>query len=317
MSRSRAADSVHFELSHGHSLDSVSPTQIYGSSFPPTSSRTLSAASLPHAEHKQNKQTPRSRLTQRTTKTTQKLVLFPEDQQIPQDQDFQGSNEQLESLNVYVPDMLPEAKMTEAERLSKDLRFDFPRVSSYCLAEGFKIEKIASHVKEMHSAYQKTFDECLYIYYDAHVKSILFGSSSGDGSRPLKFMGCVFDNHLVFTLCRKTTQINQSLEPNSGSPPLHRIHQDLEHEFSEPDDIELPGWMLRGEVFVFDYGVIVLWNFTKREEERLVQALNPFAVGHVVKDDIVLEDLHYQYDIYSTNRPRMYSDMITYGFEIL
>jgi uncharacterized Rmd1/YagE family protein len=72
--------------------------------------------------------------------------------------------------------------------------------------------------------------------------------------------------------------------------------------------------MRRGEVFIFDYGVIVLWNFTKLEEERFIQMFKQFSVGPLRNEDHILEDLHYQYDLLSTNRPRMYSDLITYIF---
>lgn len=91
---------------------------------------------------------------------------------------------------------------------------------------------------------------------------------------------------------------------------LESAHPNLQYPQSSAP-LDLPSWMLRGEVFVFDYGVVVLWNFTKEEEERIVAVLKRFAVGPVPESDIELEDLHYQYDILSSNRPRMYSDMIT------
>ena len=75
---------------------------------------------------------------------------------------------------------------------------------------------------------------------------------------------------------------------------------------------EYPQWMRKGEVFIFDYGVIVLWNFTKEEETKFLLICKAFAVNPLKSVDIVLEDLHYQYDLFSENRPRMYSDLITY-----
>lgn len=72
-----------------------------------------------------------------------------------------------------------------------------------------------------------------------------------------------------------------------------------------------PTWIDRGEVFVFDYGVIVLWNFTEDEEKSFLGHLKPFAVNRVRPDDREIEDFHFQYDIGGPAQPRIFNDMIT------
>ena len=118
---------------------------------------------------------------------------------------------------------------------------------------------------------------------------------------------------------RKSDQVQSPPLPKRSSvgDPFSRQNyenEDLNHTSSENQNenmIELPLWMMRGEVYIFDYGVIVLWNFTKQEELRLLDIFKPFSIGKVESEDMIFEDMNYQYDLYSTNRPRMFNDMIT------
>ncbi|KAJ3031380.1 UNVERIFIED_CONTAM: hypothetical protein HDU68_004459 [Siphonaria sp. JEL0065] len=70
-------------------------------------------------------------------------------------------------------------------------------------------------------------------------------------------------------------------------------------------------WMGRNEVFLFDFGVIVLWNFTVEEENLYLSILRPFATNPRNSSDAEVEDFHFQYDFSRPNQPRIYNDMIT------
>ena len=203
-----------------------------------------------------------------------------------------------------------ENKMTEAELLSKDQRSDFPRVSSYCLAEGFKLETIKAFVTDTHSAYNKTYDECLYICYEYHAKCILFGDYRKDRARVLRYMSKTKDQLSSLqedqdpmghsSASMPVVSSGQHSTPTAVSQSRRPANNPYNNTFGSLMDgkslEEIPVWMLRGEVFLFDYGVIVLWNFTKHEEERFVEAMAPFAVRPIKEEDRELEDLHYQYE---------------------
>ncbi|KAG0228348.1 hypothetical protein BGW41_003447 [Actinomortierella wolfii] len=65
-----------------------------------------------------------------------------------------------------------------------------------------------------------------------------------------------------------------------------------------------------GEVFFFDYGVVVFWNFTVEQEEWILSDLAQFEIKRLPADDIQTEEFHFEYVGYTTT-PRIYNDMIT------
>jgi len=67
-----------------------------------------------------------------------------------------------------------------------------------------------------------------------------------------------------------------------------------------------------GEVFFFDYGVVVCWNLTNEQEIMLLRDLVTSGVLiRPLKEVIEPETFHFQYDFKSGRQPRIYNDMIT------
>ncbi|RKP02632.1 hypothetical protein CXG81DRAFT_10546 [Caulochytrium protostelioides] len=69
--------------------------------------------------------------------------------------------------------------------------------------------------------------------------------------------------------------------------------------------------MLRSELFIFDYGVVVFWNWSPEEEAYFRRLLAQFATHPFKVDDIEVEDFHFQYDLNGPIQPRIFNDMIT------
>ncbi|KAG2179292.1 hypothetical protein INT44_006137, partial [Umbelopsis vinacea] len=70
-----------------------------------------------------------------------------------------------------------------------------------------------------------------------------------------------------------------------------------------------------GELFIFDYGVVVLWNFSRAQELLLLEDLAPFRIRPLEdsEDDLQemqIEEMHFQYDT-NQAKPRIFNDMIT------
>jgi uncharacterized Rmd1/YagE family protein len=68
-----------------------------------------------------------------------------------------------------------------------------------------------------------------------------------------------------------------------------------------------------GEVFIFDYGVVVFWNFRRAEELLMLEDFMPFSIDPFrdnPDEDMQIEEIHFQYDT-SQMKPRIFNDMIT------
>jgi hypothetical protein len=95
---------------------------------------------------------------QRTSKTSQKLVVLPSDPQtrprVDDVDDFLG----------YETDKGIREHKSEAERMSKEQRkkAGFKRITAYCVAESFKMKHMASFLKREHNVTPRVFGEALY-----------------------------------------------------------------------------------------------------------------------------------------------------------
>ncbi|KAJ3267484.1 hypothetical protein HK104_005832 [Borealophlyctis nickersoniae] len=95
----------------------------------------------------------------------------------------------------------------------------------------------------------------------------------------------------------------------------YRAEEFVENTEPQTDTAMQPAWMLRSEAFIFDYGVVVLWNFTKEEEKDFLAEIQRFTAGEVFfqgsLEDIESEDFYFQYDLTGPYQPRIFNDMIT------
>ncbi|KAH9941666.1 uncharacterized protein BXZ73DRAFT_41380 [Epithele typhae] len=103
--------------------------------------------------------------TQRTSKTTQKLVVLPSAPQTkppPLDAD-----DDEEALHGYETDQGLREHKSAGERMNKDQRekAGFRRITAYCVAESFKMKLLASFLKREHNVKPRVFDEAMYVMY--------------------------------------------------------------------------------------------------------------------------------------------------------
>ena len=106
------------------------------SSFPPAVELNRRSYST-NAIFQENGKLVKNRPNVRSTKNTEKLVIFPPVAQ------KKSNIDSLQSLNAALPENLADNQMTEAERISKEQRKEHPRVTSYCIADGLKIDDIS------------------------------------------------------------------------------------------------------------------------------------------------------------------------------
>ncbi|CAN6649769.1 sporulation protein Rmd1p [Trichomonascus vanleenenianus] len=65
----------------------------------------------------------------------------------------------------------------------------------------------------------------------------------------------------------------------------------------------------RSDVFLFDYGVVVLWGFSEKEEQRFLKELARFENEKLSEEDVQVEEFNYY--VTKSYQPRIYNDFIT------
>lgn len=99
--------------------------------------------------------------SQRTSKTSQKLVVLPS---APQTKPIPGEED--DDVLGYETDAGVRMRdhKSEAERMSKDQRkrAGIKRITAYCIADSFKMKLLASFLKREHNVPPRIFDEALY-----------------------------------------------------------------------------------------------------------------------------------------------------------
>ena len=176
--------------------------------------------------------TLQGRVPHRSTIKTEKLVLIPEEDE--------GHRFKLGTTS------------TSNAEMNKDQRSLIPRVTSYCIAKKFDLEKIQEFVKHSHGIKSKRFDECLYFSYDELTKEMLFGRPNSAFNN----IPAPYGNY----------QHRESAVSSSSAGSQRKEYNSIKSEF-----------MTRGEAFIFDYGVIVLWNFSLDEETEFMSHLVPYG----------------------------------------
>ncbi|ORX80155.1 DUF155-domain-containing protein [Basidiobolus meristosporus CBS 931.73] len=197
----------------------------------------------------------KSKQPNRTTKTSQKLALFPEAEE-----------------NAHI---LPDFTEDESYAGIKHL----PRVTAYCTASSYRMDSLMKHFQTMKKTFlasPKRFDECIYTPLSFHAESINGNVPTGD-----------------------------LLSLSAGETGSHS------YGFQQPDhyeENELNSFLM-GEVFLFDYGVCVLWGFTEIEEARILKEIVSFEKEKLDAADVESEELHFRYN--SLAKPNIFNDIIT------
>jgi uncharacterized Rmd1/YagE family protein len=105
-----------------------------------------------------------------------------------------------------------------------------------------------------------------------------------NGTAPKRFDECLYTPY-AFTYPMSPPQ--QSIEENNATNVVQKLP----------------------EIFLFDYGVIVCWGMTLKEEQRILKLLEPFEEEKLETNDVETEEFHYYYN--EAYQPRIYNDIIT------
>ncbi|KAI8909081.1 hypothetical protein EDD86DRAFT_191224 [Gorgonomyces haynaldii] len=218
------------------------------------------------------------RQPKRTTKTSQKLTLFPE------------GIETQEEIEEEIPH--PTTRTQKQQWVSKLERKWLPRVTAYCTANSYKMEQLMEHLRKknpVHRTSPKRFDEVIYTPYTLGEVSPTEPIVPDLIELPPQTSSNI-ENVGLF--------LDQNIDASGNAIPGTIKYEDLAKRIAPI-----------GEILYFDYGVVVMWGYTEQEEQRLLDELGFYEDEPLESKDMETEQFYFHYNTYY--QPRIYNDIIT------
>lgn len=293
----------------------------------------------------------------RSSKISEKLVLLPETTE-KDDEDEEVEDEELapptdaELARRRFPKL---GDKSYAERLPKARRAEkLSRVTAYCTAQSYRLRATATFARDQHGCRTKLYDDCLYCVYQLP----LLGGSDGYRIRSSP----VLKNPGGRSVLDEQIEANERRDYREGwldDRDEYSVvgHDSGNHDSSyqtdgkrddEPDNrrhsnsssMSVPQSMVGdqssvAELFVFNYGVVVFWNFSPHQEKDILADLTfssssnlptkisstsqtatvsnqplPLLTRPLSEADFETEEFHFEYNS-EIDKPRIFNDMIT------
>ncbi|KAF2678213.1 DUF155-domain-containing protein [Lentithecium fluviatile CBS 122367] len=258
---------------------------------------------------------------QRTTRTAQKLKLLPD----PEHGDEGVDEESGRDVYVQYTRIKDPTARRDAARLGKADRERLPRVTAYCTAASYKMDDLMRFLKgkaRLRGAHPKRFDECIYSPYNYGTRKgpeSVTSTGVHDGfteERPRRFSDSAIEVEAQSERRRDNLidlqdndNENAISNDSEGSDHLKRpepIHADSDPSLETADfDIQVH----TPEVFLFEYGTVVIWGMTLQEEKRFLKELAKFETDKLGKDEIETEEFNFYYT--REYQARIYNDFIS------
>jgi len=262
---------------------------------------------------------------QRTTKNAQKLKLLP-NPDFGEDGPDEESGRDVYSQYTRIKD--PTARR-DAARLGKADRDRLPRVTAYCTANKYQMDSLMRFLKgrgKTKGANPKLFDECIYTPYNygkqmdtssnrvlevhsmpTHVQERRHSDSEIEVENNNKHRReDLIDLH---TEGGDTTLSNgeHSISNQTHSESVERQIQD--ENIASESNLDFDTQVHTPEVFLFDYGVVVIWGMSLQHEQRFLKEIAKFESEKLAPDDVETECFNFYYT--REYQARIYNDFIT------
>lgn len=259
---------------------------------------------------------------QRTTKNAQKLKLLP-NPEFGDDGPDEESGRDVYSQYTRIKD--PTARR-DAARLGKADRDRLPRVTAYCTANKYQLDGLMRFLKgrgKTKHAAPKLFDECIYTPYN-------YGRATPDRVMEVQSMPAqmrerrhsdsaieVLDNNNqrredlidLHTEGGDTSLGNGDTDMNNH-PHSELVERRIEEEVIHAENnLDFDIQVHTPEVFLFDYGVVVIWGMSLKEEQRFLKEIAKFESEKLAPDDVETESFNFYYT--KEYQARIYNDFIT------
>ncbi|KAK5118345.1 hypothetical protein LTR62_002858 [Meristemomyces frigidus] len=288
-------------------------------------------------------QMPASKIgPQRSTRTAQKLKLLP-NPDVGEDGPDEESGREVYSQFTRIKD--PTARR-DAARLGKDDRARLPRVTAYCTASSYKMDDLMRFLKgraKTKSAAPKLFDECIYTPYryterrrssaaQEEAEAEALAAVRSEAQRRFSDSAIEVEENAerrredlidlrgeaVATHSEGDNE-NALVETSSSPNPIPISTDDgllgastqpiPDHQSQRPETPDFDTTVHIPEIFLFEYGVVVTWGLSVKEEKRFLKELEKFELEKLGKDDVQTEEFNFYYT--REYQARIYNDFIS------
>ncbi|RKF58850.1 Sporulation protein RMD1 [Golovinomyces cichoracearum] len=255
---------------------------------------------------------------QRTTKNVQKLKLLPNPDLSENRQCEEENGREVYSQYTRIKD--PNARR-DAARLGKADRDRLPRVTAYCTANKYKIENMMRFLKgrgKTRGASPKLVDECIYtpFRYDSPDKSSDSSeiTAKSESIRERRYSDSYVEannrdrtrrQNLINLHTERDTMRNE-IDRNQTETETKNDNQDSTTSERNPDfdtEVHIP------EIFLFNYGVVVIWGMSLQHEQRFLKEIARFESEKLDPDDMETECFNFYYT--QEYQAQIYNDFIT------
>ncbi|PTB67316.1 DUF155-domain-containing protein [Trichoderma citrinoviride] len=268
---------------------------------------------------------------QRSTKKTEKLKLLP-NLDLGEENEDEESGRDVYAQYTRIKD--PTARR-DAARLGKADRDRLPRVTAYCTANRYEMDGLMRFLKgrgKTRGANPKLIDECIYTPY-------MYGKSHRHHEVPERNHGTT-----EHTPERRHSTGSELMDGEAERDHFRSLHNDnredsgygeglmIDQGLGREEAGELPSEELLGpsmpehtsmkdsvpdfdiqihtpEVFLFDYGVVVIWGMTEAQEAKFLKDIAKFELEKLAPDDVETEQFNFYYT--REYQARIYNDFIT------
>ncbi|AEO68822.1 208f0023-f26e-401d-b669-a3ddcc0a98ca [Thermothielavioides terrestris] len=245
---------------------------------------------------------------QRSTKNSQKLKLLPNPELEADVDDESGRDVYSQYTRIKDP-----TARRDAARLGKADRDRLPRVTAYCTANRYQMDALMRFLKgrgRTKGANPKRIDECIYTPYSYTFKH----EGSARQERRLEVHSNPERRHSTGDLHDIPSESTQSSLGDGLPESQESVDDMLVEQMAEADTLasELADFDIHvhtPEVFLFAYGVVVIWGMSAAEEQRFLRELAKFELEKLKPEDVEAEKFNFYYT--HEYQARIYNDFIT------
>ena len=259
---------------------------------------------------------------QRTSVRTQKLKLLP-NPELGDDGPDEESGKDVYSQFTRIKD--PTARR-DAARLGKDDRDKLPRVTAYCTASSYRLDELMRFLKgrsKTKSAHPKLFDECIYTPYQYRKDGEGINRRRGSASEQAEVLSQPqrrFSDSAI-EVSENAERRREDLIDLQADAEAGKFAQANTAEDTAVDETTAEALVDRNmtpdfdtsvhipEIFLFEYGVVVIWGMTVKEEQRFLKEIAKFEQEKLGKDDVQTEEFNFYYT--REYQARIYNDFIS------